>query len=261
MTNSVSSQSPPELISWLERKDDDFPYYREGINVIRGSGWWFVMLGVAVGFFALIYTQPIFPSGLAGFIPAILYSLIPLAVVAALTSVQAVGELFRPMRRIDWVLIVLFVVLNYVVTIAVATLVISLFDFSPNPAGDILASSSGSERVLFFAKSAVQLLGEELFTILPFLAVLYWLHTSRGVSRTLAVVLAALVVSVIFALVHLPTYQWRFAQALVGLVPVRIVLLLPYIITKNIWVSTGVHVLNDFAIFGLPLLVGAAEPA
>lgn len=40
MTNSVSSQSPPELISWLERKDDDFPYYREGINVIRGSGWW-----------------------------------------------------------------------------------------------------------------------------------------------------------------------------------------------------------------------------
>jgi hypothetical protein len=46
------------------------------------------------------------------------------------------------------------------------------------------------------------------------------------------------------------------AQALVGLIPVRLALLLPYIITRNIWVSTGVHVLNDWAIFGMSAIAG-----
>lgn len=43
-----------------------------------------------------------------------------------------------------------------------------------------------------------------------------------------------------------------------GLVPIRIVLLLPYVITRNIWVSTGAHILNDWAIFGLGMLPGSA---
>lgn len=61
----------------------------------------------------------------------------------------------------------------------------------------------------------------------------------------------------IFAAIHLPTYQWHVPQAFIGLVPIRLVLLLGYLLTRNLWVSTAVHILNDWTIFGLPLLVAA----
>jgi hypothetical protein len=38
----------------------------------------------------------------------------------------------------------------------------------------------------------------------------------------------------------------------------RIVLLLSYIMTKNIWVSTGAHVLNDWATFAVSALSAVA---
>jgi membrane protease YdiL (CAAX protease family) len=43
-------------------------------------------------------------------------------------------------------------------------------------------------------------------------------------------------------------------QALGGVGVVRLVLTLPYIMTKNIWVSTGAHVLNDWFTFSITLL-------
>ena len=39
----------------------------------------------------------------------------------------------------------------------------------------------------------------------------------------------------------------------------RLILLLPYIMTKNIWVSTGAHILNDWTLFIIALL-GAIAP-
>ncbi len=75
-------------------------------------------------------------------------------------------------------------------------------------------------------------------------------------SRKPALCLAALVAAIVFAMIHLPTYQWNVAQALVGLIPVRLVLLMPFIITRNIWVSTSVHVLNDWTIFGMSAVAG-----
>ncbi len=104
----------------------------------------------------------------------------------------------------------------------------------------------------------MQLVGEELFTILPFLALLYWLNTRRGMGRTASIIIATLAVSILFAAIHLPTYRWNIPHALVALVPIRIVLLLPYFMTKNAWVSSGTHILNDWLIFGLPLLLASA---
>jgi uncharacterized protein len=37
----------------------------------------------------------------------------------------------------------------------------------------------------------------------------------------------------------------------------RLVLTLPWILTKNIWVSTGAHIFNDWLLFSMGLL-GAA---
>ena len=110
--------------------------------------------------------------------------------------------------------------------------------------------------MLFFGWTGVQLLGEEIFTVLTFLCSLSLLY--RFVSRKPALCLAAFVAAVIFGLVHLPSYQWNFVQA-IGLIPVLLVLLMPYIITRNIWLSTGVHILNDWTICGLSA-VAAMDP-
>jgi membrane protease YdiL (CAAX protease family) len=32
------------------------------------------------------------------------------------------------------------------------------------------------------------------------------------------------------------------------------VLTLPWILTKNIWVSTGAHIINDWSLFGIGML-------
>lgn len=243
-------------INWLERKDADFPYYDGEPAPISGSGWIVVVIGVAIGFFALGYGLSYFQTGIAGFIPGILFCGIPLAALAYASGGQWTA-IFRKLRPIDILIIVAFFVMNWIVTIAVGTLVVSLFETTTNPSGETIAQASAIEKFLFFPKTAIQLLGEEIFTILPFLAIFAWLVKGAGISRGLAISLAALAVAVVFALVHLPTYDWNFGQALVGLVPIRIVLLLPFIITKNIWVSTAVHIANDWTIFGLPLLVAA----
>ncbi len=251
-----ATEASPRDFFRFERRGDDFPYYHEDPVAIDGPRWWIVMAAVAAGFFVLILAPGILPQGPAMLIPAMLFVAIPLAAL-----VYAAGSgwkaLFRRMRRIDWLWIVLFFVLNWIVTIAVGLLIVKFFSHEVNPAGATVAAATGLEKILFFLRTGVQLFGEELFTILPFLAILCWL-TQRGMGRKPAVALAALAAAVIFALAHLPTYHWHLPQALIGLVPVRIVLLLPYLLTKNIWVSTGVHVLNDWAIFGLPMLVGGA---
>lgn len=247
----------PDHVRWLERANDDFPFYRGKPVMITGGQWWFVVLSVAVGFLALIYSQPIFPTGILGFIPAILFVAIPL-VALSICAGSGWKALFRRLRPVDFLWMFLFFILNYVVTIILGTLAVAMFAAEANPAGEIIQSSGSAEKVLFFLKAAVQLLGEELLVILPFLALLYWLVSKCGMGRTMAVALSALAVSVGFALVHLPTYQWNYGQALLGLVPIRIVLLLPYILTKNVWVSTGTHIINDWTTFGLPLLLAGA---
>jgi membrane protease YdiL (CAAX protease family) len=58
----------------------------------------------------------------------------------------------------------------------------------------------------------------------------------------------------------LPTYGWNILQALAGVGVARLVLTIPYIVTKNIWVCTGAHILNDWIFFGIALLgAGAAS--
>ncbi|MOA19360.1 CAAX amino terminal protease self- immunity [compost metagenome] len=66
-----------------------------------------------------------------------------------------------------------------------------------------------------------------------------------------AIILAWVVASIIFGAYHLPTYNWNIIQAIVGIGIARVVLLYPYLKTKNIWTSFIVHVMNDWTIFGL----------
>lgn len=243
------------MIGWLEREGDDFPYYRGQPIALTLVDWIVILAAVAAGVGLLFTTLTMFTSGLAGFIPAIVYAVVPLGALM-LVAGGSWTAIFRPIRRIDFAVVLGLFLLNAAVTLGVGALVGNLFQVTENPADLILETSTQFEKSLFFIKDFIQILGEEIFSILPFLAVLTWLSFYVGMRRTKAVFWAALTASILFALVHLPAYQWDLPQALVALIPVRMALLLPYIITKNIWISTAVHVLNDWVLLGLPLTVG-----
>jgi len=75
-----------------------------------------------------------------------------------------------------------------------------------------------------------------------------------GVGRKGAIIGAWLITSVLFGLIHLPTYDWNLIQCIVVIGSARMVLTLPWIMTKNIWVSTGTHIINDWLLFTTGLL-------
>lgn len=129
-----------------------------------------------------------------------------------------------------------------------------LFGAGTNAAVASLTELDTTARVLFFLRSVPQLLGEEVLTILPFLAVLDLAHRRLGLSRFAALIAAWLLSSILFGLVHLPSYYWNLLQCLVVIGSARLVLLLPYMLTKNTLVSTGAHVLNDWTIFGVVVM-------
>jgi len=238
---------------------NDFPYYNGIPARITGPQWWFVMLIVAIGFAVLVAPIPAFASRLGRFVPAILFFAIPL-IGLRLVAGKHWTAIFRKLRVRDFLWMIAFALLNVVVALVVGSLVMKLFGAEANSALAGLADQTVGERVLFFLKAAIQLFGEEVLSILPFLAVMYLFFSHLRCSRTKAILAAWLLSAVIFGLAHLPTYNWNVVQCLLVIGSARLVLTLPYMLTKNIWVSTGAHILNDFVTFGISI-VGASAAA
>ena len=126
-----------------------------------------------------------------------------------------------------------------------------------NVAAAMLRNLQGFERIAFVAGTAPQILGEELITILPFLGLLTLLHARGKLSRRRAVALAWIGSSLLFGALHLSTYQWRIDQALLVIGGARLVLTLPYLLTKNLWASTITHITHDWSLFAVIFLLSA----
>jgi membrane protease YdiL (CAAX protease family) len=227
----------------------DFPYYK-GVPVrISGPQWLCVIAAVAVAFLALVLPIP-WPGGaFAPLIPAILFAAIPLAALARVAPGHWKAIFGRVGGR-ELRLMLGFALLNIVVSMSVGGIVRAFTEVTPNAAAEMLSGMDATGRVLFFAKTIPQLFGEELVTILPFLALLYLLVNRFGVGRRSAVIGAWLISAFVFGLIHLPTYDWNLIQCVVIIGAARLMLTLPYILTKNIWVSTGAHIINDWLLLG-----------
>ncbi|WP_439135719.1 CPBP family glutamic-type intramembrane protease [Pseudomaricurvus sp.] len=240
----------------LERESaGDLPFYQGSPVSLSGGQWLIVLAGVALGFMALIIPVPIYQTFLGGLIPAVLFFAIPLG---ALFLVAGSGWLaiFRPLKLSDFALMLAVALANLVVSLIVVLLIRTLFDMNANPIGTLLSDFSGLERVIFYLKTIPQLFGEEVVSVLPFLAVLWFCHVKLGMSRGKSLLIAWLSAAVIFGALHLPTYGWNFVQCFLVIGTARLVLLTGYLITKNIWVSTGAHILNDWIIFTFMLIAG-----
>jgi uncharacterized protein len=225
----------------------DFPFYK-GDPIALTGGHWLVLLALVAVAFAILIAPISWPGGVLGaFVPALLFPAIPLAGLSFISKGNA-GGLFG---SVGWRAIksmILFALLNLVVTMVVGGIVQATIGAAANQAIATANSLAPGELVLFLTKTAVQLVGEEVLTILPFLALLQWLVARGGMSRAAAVFWAWLASAVLFGSVHLPTYDWNFAQCLVIIGTARLVLTLAYIKTKNLWVSSGAHILNDWVL-------------
>jgi membrane protease YdiL (CAAX protease family) len=208
---------------------------------------------VVVGFVVLALPIP-WPKGTFWqFIPAILMPVIPLVALAYVAPGHW-KAIFGKVGGREVKLMFGFALLNIVVSMSIGAIVNALANVTPNGTTAQLGNLDVAERIAFFAKTIPQLFGEEVITLLPFLALLQWFSKDLGMARKGAIVGAWLTTSVIFGLIHLPTYDWNWIQCLVVIGSARVVLTLPWILTKNIWVSTGAHIVNDWLLFAMTML-------
>lgn len=243
----ASTASPKEERLLLEPQGRDFPYYRGGSLSVSANGWLIILAGVAAGFIALVAPLPFADNIFTGWVRAFLFVALPVLALrfAAPFNWRAIFARvgWREVRQMFG-----FALLNIAVTLAVGTAIKFYGTVSPNAAIADAAQLSGLHLLNFFAKVALQLLGEELITILPFLALLSLCHGRIDLGRNTSVLLAWFVSAIAFGLIHLPTYDWNFVQCVVVIGSARLVLTWAYIWSKNIWVSTGAHIINDWTL-------------
>lgn len=224
----------------------DFPFYNGQPVEISGRGWLIILCAVALGFAALV-ALPLssFPLN---FIPPILFVAIPLGALAMVAGPHWTA-LFQRYGIKQFGQSLGFGVLTIVVSGAAGFLLGLLTPMAANPAVTSLAGIGPAELVLFLARTFIQLIGEELTTVLPLLAVL-WLGVSRfGLSKRAALIIGVVVSTLWFSALHLPTYNWNVLQCLGIIGTARIVLTLSYLVTRNLWVSAGAHIINDWTLF------------
>lgn len=224
----------------------DFPFYAGRPILLEGQQWLILMGALCLGFAALtLLPLQDFPQNL---VPALLFLCIPLLALRWVAGAHWTA-LFRPVGIRQVGLMIFFGFLTLVGSI-VAGFVLSMFvSFSQNPISNSFASMTTLDLVERLIPTIPQLIGEELVGILPFLAVLWLCVTRLGLSRRLGIVIALMISSLIFGAAHLPTYDWHWGQALIGIGSARVFLTLAFIATRNLWVSAGAHILNDWSGF------------
>lgn len=223
----------------------DLPFYSGWPVAVGGPAWCLLLASLAVAFLTLVQLQPQLHTFPLTLLPAVLFASIPLLALRLVTG-RHWRALFQPVRIGDLGLMVLFGCGTFLVSMLIGVLLLQHVPSTANPLAERLVSLSTGELVLTLLPTLPQLLGEELLGILPLLAVM-WLCVSRlNLSRPTGLIMGLLVSALIFGAAHLPTYGWNWTQAILGIGMVHVLLTLSYIVTRNLWVSTGAHVINDW---------------
>lgn len=233
----------------------DYPYYQGRPASLGNAGCLIVLAGCAAGFAALLALPRLVPGAAGGWAGAILFVVLQLAGLAL-----AVGPtwkaIFRRPRLRDVGIALACTPLVVIVPGAVAFFLMDGSGLGANPAIQAIGAMAPAGVANAMAMSSVQLLGEELVTILPFLVLLTVLHRA-GVKPWLALGLSWVVTALAFGALHLPTYGWHVGQALLVIGTARLVLTGVYMLTRNLWASTITHVANDLTGMALAVLAHA----
>ena len=237
----------------------EFPYVSPSSTTLSAGRWCLVLGSVALAVVLLLFMPALFQEYyLTVPVSILLFSIVPIITFSIVSRDNGAG-LFRPVTRKVIGQSIGFGVLTFIVSVSSAMLMTQVMETAPNAGVHALGAMSAEQKIRFFLFSIPQLFGEEVITILPFLAILYCcLHVSNA-SKPQAVLLAWVITAVWFALIHLPAYNWNLLQVLWGIGIARLLLTAVFIITKNLWVSTGAHITNDWLMFGISLIASNQE--
>lgn len=237
-------------------KSRDFPYYDGDPVELSPAGWLVVLAFTAAGFAALIALPLVWPGRIGGWASIALFVLLPL-ISMRFTAGRYWSAIFhRPTVR-DVLIGLAFAPLTLMVSGTAALALMQVSVTAANPAMELLQHLHGLEFANFLGGTAPQLLGEELVTVLPLLALLTLFHRGLRLPRCAAVAAAWIGSALIFGALHLPTYQWHLGQALLVIGAARLVLTLPFLITKNVWSSFVAHLTHDWSLFAMVLAAAA----
>ena len=232
----------------------EFPYVGQSSTRLPSAKWLLVLASVLLAVALLLFLPALFnENDIATPISILMFAAIPIATFYAVSPDKGAG-LFKPLTFKIIGQSIGFGLLTFVLSMCCALLMTQLIDTAANSGIHGLEALSGGQQIRFFALTVPQLFGEEVITILPFLAILYFCQQRLHYSQTKAVLLAWIITALWFALIHLPTYNWNFLQVLWGIGFARLLLTAVYIITKNLWVSTGAHITNDWLMFAIAIL-------
>lgn len=235
---------------------EDFPFYDDQPQKVFGWQWLVILLFPFMGF--LILTKVYVPfislyiNELLSGIVLLLFSLLGLC----LTVKENWKLLFKKIRWKDLLLIIAYVI-GAVIVASIIGGIIELLNGSltDNPAAiNVNEPNAWITYLQLRFQEVFQLLGEEFLAILPFLAILHLVTVKFGWKRKHGVIVGWIISSIIFGLLHLPTYDWNLLQCLFVIGGSRMILTLPYIQTKNIWISYFVHYFYDMLIFTVAFL-------
>lgn len=230
-----------------------FPYV-DGVPAPIGPGGGLAIIGACAAAFAALTLLPHWIPG-AGGTWAGAMAFVGLQLIGLMLAVgPAWTALFRRPRARDLLIALACVPLVFAVPAAVALGVVGDTHLVANAVIAQSGTLPPSRLLTLFAASGVQLLGEELVTILPLLVLMAVLRRA-GLRPGWVIGIGWLVTALMFGALHLPTYQWHWGQALLVIGSARLVLTGVYLLTRNLWASTLAHVVNDWSFLVFALLM------
>lgn len=233
----------------FERDNLDFPFYNgepEGFTVPKAL---FLTLVSLLSVVLFIYMQR---KSLNSSLVAFTTVIIP--IVSLMTVVKGGWtKLYKKLHFKDIFVVIGAFILMKIISIIVGYLLIAIGAIQQgggsNPIVGIIEKNSNFQNIVLLFNTFVQLCGEELITIIPFLCIMFIGVKKFNMTRKSATILGWIVSAILFGALHLSTYNWNIIQAIIGIGIARLVLTYPYVKTKNLWVSSFVHILNDWSIF------------
>jgi membrane protease YdiL (CAAX protease family) len=239
----------------MTNRAGDLPYY-DGTPVrIGGGGWLLILAAVVVAFLQLALWRP--ESVPLDYLSALLLPVLPVVALMAATGWRA-PAVFRSIGFKSVLIALGFALLTILSSFAAGALLAEIMPMTSNPNLAGIADEGTAELLVFLGRAGIQLVGEELVTILPLLAVLWFCVERLKLPRVGSLIIAVLVSTVWFAALHLPTYDWNWVQCLGTIGTARIVLTLAYLVTRNLWVSSLAHIANDWSAFFIAFVGGHA---
>ena len=233
---------------------------------LSGKKWLLILLSNIIAYCCLIMPGIQVPDYLVfdENHPSLTAACFQLLIVTIFLVIQIIGvqiatgkkwhHLFHVPHAKEWLWILVFFVFAYFISVLSGTISQKLFgSVSGNAAAGLTMKTPHVWLIFLYQRfsSAIQILGEEFLAIMPLLAVT---QLANSCHMPHPLLWGNIVSALIFALLHLSTYDYNLGYVILGLAFTRLVLNWAFIKTHNIWVSFLVHFLFDTLAFLILLL-------